>query len=228
MELLNSLAETFWRIWPHLFFVTYVSLMVIASAHLVMYKKDTRAAIGWIGVVLMVPIFGALLYAVLGINRLQRRALNLRGGTTPRVASAGRYVTDRRAFAALPSGAKHLTSLERLIHELTGRPLLGGNRVKQLVGGQEAYPQMLAAINQAKRSVALSTYIFDNDRAGAMFAEALEARACSRRAGAGHYRCDRRALYVSLDCWPLAGRGRAACDLLANLGAGTIRLLESS
>ena len=37
--------------------------MVVASAHLVMYKKDTRAAIGWIGVVVMVPVFGALLYA---------------------------------------------------------------------------------------------------------------------------------------------------------------------
>jgi cardiolipin synthase len=175
MDLLGNLADTFWRLWPHIFFVTYVSLMAVASAHLVMYKKDTRAAIGWIGVVLMVPIFGALLYAVFGINRLQRRALNLRRGTTaPRVASAGRFATDRKSvFAELPEGAKHLASLERLIHELTGRPLLGGNRVQQLVGGQEAYPQMLTAINEAKRSVALSTYIFDNDRAGAMFAEAL-------------------------------------------------------
>lgn len=175
MDLLQNLADTFWRLWPHIFFVTYVSLMAIASAHLVMYKKDTRAAIGWIGVVLMVPIFGALLYAVFGINRLQRRALNLRGAAAPRVASAGRYVTDRQAvIAALPPGAKHLASLERMIHELTGRALLGGNRVQQLVGGQEAYPQMLAAINEAQQSVALSTYIFDNDRAGALFAEALE------------------------------------------------------
>ena len=60
-------------VWPHLFAATYVLLMVIASAHLVMYKKDTRAAIGWIGVVVMVPIFGGMLYAVFGINRLQRR-----------------------------------------------------------------------------------------------------------------------------------------------------------
>ena len=33
---------------------------------------------------------------------------------------------------------------------------------------------MLAAIDAAQQSVALSTYIFDNDRAGALFADALE------------------------------------------------------
>ena len=34
---------------------------------------------------------------------------------------------------------------------------------------------MLAAIADARRSVALSTYIFDNDQTGKSFAEALEA-----------------------------------------------------
>ncbi len=70
----------------------------------------------------------------------------------------------------------HLTSLEKLIGSLTGRPLLYGNRVDPLVNGEQAYPQMLAAIDAAQRSVAMSTYIFDNDRAGVMFAEALSAR----------------------------------------------------
>ncbi len=70
----------------------------------------------------------------------------------------------------------HLASLEKLIGQLTGRPLLYGNRVDPLVGGEQAYPQMLAAIEGAERSVAMCTYIFDNDRAGA---------AVCRRAGAG-------------------------------------------
>jgi len=37
-----------------------------------------------------------------------------------------------------------------------------------LVGGDAAYREMLAAIEGAERSVHLSTYIFDNDRAGAV------------------------------------------------------------
>ncbi len=74
---------------------------------------------------------------------------------------------------ALPD-ARHLASLEQLIGRLTGRPLVYGNRVDPLVNGEQAYPQMLAAIDAAQRSVAMCTYIFDNDRAGAQFADALE------------------------------------------------------
>jgi len=174
MEFISALVDDFWELWPHLVATTAFVLMVAASAHLVMYKKDTRAAIGWIGVVVMVPIFGALLYAVLGINRLQRRAVNLRAGSTGRPGAAARYVADRqRVLKTLPE-ALHLSSLERLIAQLTGRPLLYGNRIEPMVNGEQAYPQMLAAIDQAERSVSLSTYIFDNDRAGALFAEALE------------------------------------------------------
>jgi cardiolipin synthase A/B len=174
MEFISALVDEFWELWPHLVATTAFVLMVAASAHLVMYKKDTRAAIGWIGVVVMVPIFGALLYAVLGINRLQRRAINLRAGSTGRAGAAARYVADRQHVRQTLPEALHLSSLERLIAQLTGRPLLYGNRIEPLVNGEQAYPQMLAAIDQAERSVSLSTYIFDNDRAGALFAEALE------------------------------------------------------
>lgn len=177
METLTETVELLRSIWPHLFAATSMLLMGIASAHLVMYKKDTRAAIGWIGMVLMVPILGAVLYGLFGINRLQRRAINRRGGR--RRSGAASISAERTAESKRIPPPRHLASLERLVGQLTGRPLLGGNRVEQLVGGQQAYPQMIQAIDEAQHSVALCTYIFDNDRAGLMFAEAL-ARAVQR------------------------------------------------
>jgi cardiolipin synthase len=174
MEFLYNLADLVREIWPHIIAAVSLALMIIASAHVVMYKKDTRAAIGWIGVVVMSPILGAVAYSVLGINRVQRRAINLRGAGRKRVSAAQRHVADRDAvLKGLPAGGKHLASLEKLIGELTGRPLLSGNRIVPLVGGAEAYPQMLEAIDKAQHSIALSTYIFDNDRAGREFAETL-------------------------------------------------------
>ena len=174
MENLAVIFDQLKEVWPHIFGALYVVLMVVASAHLVMYKKDTRAALGWIGLVVMVPVFGALLYGLLGINRLQRRAITLRGSGVSRFASPTRFAADRESLAGtLPPEAKHLASLETLIGKLTSRPLVRGNRVVQLVNGDEAYPQMIAAIDEAQHCVALASYIFDNDRAGAMFADAL-------------------------------------------------------
>ena len=176
MELLTDAADTFRLWWPHILTVVSLALMVFASAHVVMYKKDTRAAIGWIGIVLLSPILGALVYTVLGINRVQRRAVTLRGRAPRGVAHGSAHEAGRdEVLCCLPPHATHLVSLEKLISELTGRRLLGGNRITPLVGGAETYPQMLEAIDNAQHTVALSTYIFDNDRAGHEFVSRLAA-----------------------------------------------------
>jgi cardiolipin synthase len=67
---------------------------------------------------------------------------------------------------------------------LTELPLLDGNCIEPLVGGQVSYNAMLAAIDAARHSVGLQTYIFDNDRCGQRFVEALvraQARGCEVR-----------------------------------------------
>ena len=63
--------------------IGYVTISLMASAHAVLYKRDTRAAIAWVGIVWLVPFLGALLYIWLGINRIQRRAQSLRAKQPP-------------------------------------------------------------------------------------------------------------------------------------------------
>ncbi|MFT3817027.1 MAG: cardiolipin synthase ClsB [Rubrivivax sp.] len=50
---------------------------------------------------------------------------------------------------------------------------MGGNQVRLLQGGDDLFPCMLAAMAQARREVWLATYIFDDDAAGRMVADAL-------------------------------------------------------
>jgi cardiolipin synthase len=66
-----------------------------------------------------------------------------------------------------------LSALEHAGQRITGRPAEDGNAIQMLRNGDNAYPQMLAAIDSATRSVALSTYIFRADAAGNPFIEAL-------------------------------------------------------
>src|SRR5438270_3520210 len=55
-------------------------LSVLASGHAVLYKRDSRAAIAWVGFIWLVPLAGATLYFIFGINRLRRQASLLRAG----------------------------------------------------------------------------------------------------------------------------------------------------
>jgi len=137
---------------------------LLASGHAVIYKREPRSAALWVIVILMLPALGPILYVLLGINRVQRRAAALRGDRV-------RHRTTPQVGPAEPDAA--FAPLARLVGQVVGRPLLPGNAVEPLVDGSEAYPAMLAAIDSARTSVGLATYIFDGDGIGARFVEAL-------------------------------------------------------
>lgn len=153
--------------WPWVTGAALLAADVWAAGHAVLHKRDARAAIGWVGLIWFVPLFGAILYLLFGINRIRRKARRLRRKGTHSSAAA--------ASDATPDDVGELTALHRLVGELTGRPTTSGNRILPLTSGEAAYTAMLAGIAAAERSVALSTYIFDNDRTGRTFSEALVA-----------------------------------------------------
>ncbi|MBX3131178.1 MAG: PLDc N-terminal domain-containing protein [Polyangiaceae bacterium] len=161
-------------LWPHLVSAVVLAMMVLAAAHVVLNKRDVRAAIGWVGLILLVPAAGPILYMLLGINRIRRRAAQL-------FRDARRYAhdTDVRPVTAatLPDfvgpGGAHLGELARVMAGIVPRALLPGNKVLPLFDGDEAYPAMLDAIEGAERCIAFETYIFDSDAAGRRFVDAL-------------------------------------------------------
>ncbi|HEX5635310.1 MAG TPA: phospholipase D-like domain-containing protein, partial [Gemmatimonadales bacterium] len=161
--------------WPILTGAVGILMAGAATVHIVLYKRDVRAAIGWTGLAWLAPIAGPLLYLFLGVNRIRRRAGRLR--QRPAVADdfTRELLAVRSQLEALPGAiSPRLAAIATVAGTTTGLPLLAGNAVEPLVDGDRAYPAMLAAIDGATRSVGFSTYIFDHDRAGALFVDALE------------------------------------------------------
>ena len=66
------------RYWPHLAAGFDFLAALLASAHALLHKRDTRAATLWIGVIWLMPGLGPVLYLVFGVNRIRRRAISLR------------------------------------------------------------------------------------------------------------------------------------------------------
>ncbi|THB68562.1 MAG: cardiolipin synthase [Desulfovibrio sp.] len=144
-------------------------LTVLVIGHIVMHKHNVRSAIGWAGLVLLAPFMGSLAYFLLGINRIQRKAVTLRGR---------RHFKPATAPLAMDLGPGHsplVEQMHRLGHSLQLSGYAPGNTIKPLVNGDEAFPAMLTAIHNAKSSIALCSYIFDGDETGMEFVEALAA-----------------------------------------------------
>lgn len=151
----------------------YLAVAVLAGVHVLLNKRNSRAAFGWLGLILVFPIAGALLYALFGVNRVHRKAR--------RFSPDGDTGEARRtSIGPAPKGA----DLSRPGNRVTGGELLPGNQVTTYLNGEGAYPHMLRAIDHARREVLLSSYIFDNDGTGRLFVEKLAAardRGCAVR-----------------------------------------------
>ena len=136
----------------------------IVTVHTLLRKRDVPASIGWIGLAWLVPFLGALLYFGFGINRVRRRARRLKGDD-PLPHYEGRH--------GAPDDP--LSDLETAIGAVTRRKPTPGKVEALLFCGDEGYPQMLAAIEGARKSVRLATFIFHKDQSGKRFIAALSA-----------------------------------------------------
>jgi cardiolipin synthase len=163
----------FSRFWPDLVGGCYVIACLIATGHALLYKRDPRAAIIWITVIWMLPAVGPLLYLAMGVNRIRRRAIEL--GVHNTVA---RPVPENLGEPE-QTVAEHLKHIAGVVSRIATQPLVPGNQIEPLIAGDAAFPAMLAAIDGAKKSVSLCTYIFDHDPSGLKFVAALQ-RACQR------------------------------------------------
>ncbi|MFP4207835.1 MAG: phospholipase D-like domain-containing protein [Wenzhouxiangella sp.] len=156
-----------------LFALLFHAVLAPATAlHALLYKRDPRAAFGWIAVCVLFPLAGPLLYLFFGLNRARGRAQSLGlPGFRPGY-ERGSALT--RTHPLPPEVEQPYRELARVGQALSRHPLVSGNQVTALINGEQAYPAMLEAIAQARHHVLLATYILDNDRTGRRFMDALQ------------------------------------------------------
>ncbi|MCP3956553.1 MAG: cardiolipin synthase [bacterium] len=189
-----------------------VALSLLAAGHAMLRKRDPKSAMGWVALCLTLPIFGALIYILFGINRIETRARALDG-----IASnlSGSPLCESAAVVAIADLPAEFSELARVSEAVTGLPLAGGNRIEMLHNGEQAFPAMLEAIEGARHTLYLTTYIFETNTTGYAFVDALE-----RAAGRGVE------VRVIIDgfgewyAWPRIGR------VLAKRGIRVERFLE--
>ncbi|MCX8996450.1 phospholipase D-like domain-containing protein [Rhizobiaceae bacterium BDR2-2] len=159
--------------WPHILAVFSFTVGAAAAIHVAMTKEEVRSAIGWVGVIMLSPVVGAVLYMIAGVNRIRRSNVGqqwMRVLVGPPEHIARYDVTEEQITACY---GRRFTSLMVLGNNITPHQLTTGNDVRMLERGDEAYEAMCAAIEAAERSIILESYIFDRDRVGQHLADCL-------------------------------------------------------
>lgn len=161
----------------------HLVLGLLLTYDILMHKHRPVSAVLWLGMVWLFPYAGVLLYLTFGKDRIHR---------STRAREAAEALVAQRAMAH-PTAERLLSSSERNEARYAGHPaerilratdrvcrstwLVPGNRVTLLVDGDEYYPELLAAIDGARDSVHLQTFIYARDEFGWELLDRLKAKA---------------------------------------------------
>ncbi len=171
-----NVTELFNTTWPYLVTLATFCVILATAVHILLKKRNTRAAAGWLGLVWFAPVLGVCLYWMFGVNRIKRRA-KLRLADKQIVPLPDKEAVVSPSFIEQLSGCMEkngMVQLSRMTEKLTRQPLIQGNKVTPLVNGDQAFPRMLSCIAEAQHSITFCSYIFDNDSWGSRFKVALK------------------------------------------------------
>src|SRR5438552_2391078 len=168
--------------WPHVGWLALVDALVIVLfiPWVLMMKKDTTAAMAWCLVVLLMPLFGALLFWVFGYahvhrplrrKRLHRARYDARHPPRRREATRGEEKED-----GSPHGPTW-SDLGRLALEVGAFPISQGNAVTLYADTCPAFDSLLAAIGDARHHIHLEYFIFQGDATGRRLLDLLTQKA---------------------------------------------------
>ncbi|NVK74525.1 MAG: cardiolipin synthase [Oceanospirillaceae bacterium] len=167
MQVLESLFEWISFHWVTIIVVVHFGLSVVTSLHVLLFKENERTSLAWIGLVILSPVLGSIIYWLFGINRIKRMA---KREHPQKLKQDFRYEEDCIVFHSLPKNWHSSIIAGYTIHPVN---YVDDNGIEPLVNGDSAYPAMIKSIESAKKHIVLSSYIFDYDSLGRQFVHAL-------------------------------------------------------
>ena len=170
----SSLAALGWALVAT--FVIVVAAMVLA---LVTDDRDPTTVIAWLLVIVLLPVFGAVLYFFLGRNYRRntpaRRRLRIELDDEARsvsgqvLAACAAFRLDAAARLADTTGAKLATIAEHV----KGTPILPADSVEIYLRGQDKFARLLADLRGARHYIHLMYLIWEQDELTAKVTEVL-------------------------------------------------------
>jgi cardiolipin synthase len=160
--------------------IAHVVLGVALSLHVLLNKHRPVSAVLWLGILWAFPFLGAVVYLCFGIDQVERgaaardacRRIQRELGLPPAADPASALVP-----AGPVPGGRGVEVLAVTSHGRREIARMGGNRVRLLVDGDELYPELADAIDAARDSIHLQSFIIARDTTGRELVERLAERA---------------------------------------------------
>lgn len=145
--------------------LVYVAVIIT----ILVENRNPSKTIAWLLVIVFIPVFGMILYYLFGqkfkkvqnfrlSNHALQKAMNERWGRLNPIIQAN--------LEELETDIGSLSRVYRLLANQRVSPVVLGNQVDLLINGEEKFPALLSALENAKHHICLEYYIFEADEIG--------------------------------------------------------------
>ena len=158
----------------------YLAIVLVLVFLLLLTGIRPTRTIGWVLVILVIPVGGILLYLMFGVNR-RRYKFYKRKRTREMEAYYERvsrfYREFERETTDYPPEVKQNQRLAKLIIQNSSSLPQIGNKVKLLRDGPVTFEAIFEALERARQFIHFQFYIFEEGELGNRFAEVFERKA---------------------------------------------------
>ncbi len=159
--------------------INYV-LVALLSFQILLENKNPQKTYAYLLVLFLAPFIGILVYLTFGQNYRRKKMFDRKKVTDKISFQEVARNKNIEAFvdpSELPREAIRHNKVIHLLKNMSYSLLSTFNRVELLINGEQAFPEMLQAIENAKRHIHLEFYIFLDDELGNHFVELLKRKA---------------------------------------------------
>ena len=154
------------------------SVRIVIAGVIIWRKRSPSAALAWLVVVAFIPVVGAILYVLIGENRLGWRRLSRHQSVAQHLESL-QLRPERFAAVWQPPLSEVHQMIAGLAESVGAEQPLGGNAASLISDPQRLVEDLVRDIDAAHGHAHLLYYIFNEDRTARTVAEALK-RAADR------------------------------------------------
>lgn len=163
-------------LYPFWLLVIDWTLRLAGAIHLIWRRRPVTTTLAWLVVILFVPVFGLLLYAIVGESRFGLRRARRHERLTKHLETEAlrSWVAQKLTTEPQDIPFGHIAQYGTAI---SGTPPLRGNRLALLADNMQFIAALKAEIDAAQNHIHLLFYIWTQDSGGRLIGEALIAAA---------------------------------------------------
>jgi cardiolipin synthase len=165
--------------WIFIFELLYLLLLVGVCIRIIYDTSSTVKTLAYLLLVIFLPLFGILFYFAFGINYRKRELYTKKiiadDNVWEKIKQNITAYSVQTYFDTKEASRPNKQLARYLLHQMS--PLTSGNTARLLINGEEKFPAVLQALEEAKDHIHIEYYIYENDTIGQAIRDILVKKA---------------------------------------------------